>query len=102
MPLPRLPDITRLIATLAERSSRHALAVVLGGALLAMLAGWLAVAHLGITTDTEEMFARSLPWRQREIALAKATLKEATVAAVMTTTTTMNARPSASHGFQPT
>jgi hopanoid biosynthesis associated RND transporter like protein HpnN len=72
MPLPRLPDITRLIATLAERSSRHALAVVLGGALLAVLAGWLAVAHLGITTDTEEMFAKSLPWRQREIALAKA------------------------------
>ncbi len=72
MPLPRLPDITRLIATLAERSSRHALAVVVSGVLLAVLAGWLAMTHLGITTNTEEMFAKSLPWRQREIALAKA------------------------------
>jgi hopanoid biosynthesis associated RND transporter like protein HpnN len=72
MSLPRLPDATRLIATLAERSSRHALAVVAGGVVLALLAGWLAISRLGITTDTERMFSAALPWRQHEIAMAKA------------------------------
>jgi hopanoid biosynthesis associated RND transporter like protein HpnN len=39
--------------------------VILAGAALAVFAGWYAVGHLGITTDTDQMFAASLPWRQR-------------------------------------
>ena len=39
--------------------------VILAGAVLAIFSGWYAAGHLGITTDTDEMFAASLPWRQR-------------------------------------
>jgi hypothetical protein len=44
---------------------RNALRVVLAGALLAIFGVWYAAAHLRINTDTDQMFAASLPWRQR-------------------------------------
>ena len=44
---------------------RNALFVVLAGVLLVIFSGWYAAGHLGITTETDEMFAASLPWRQR-------------------------------------
>ena len=44
---------------------RHALSVMLAGLLLAGFSGWFAATHLGVSTDTDLMFADSLPWRQR-------------------------------------
>jgi len=64
-------NLPRLLSTLVERSSRHAVAVVLGGLLLAVLAGWLAASRLGVTTDTTTLFSSSLPWRQLDIAMAR-------------------------------
>lgn len=50
-------------------SARNALAVVMGGLVLAVLAGAWSAHRLGISTDTDAMFAESLGWRQRQIAL---------------------------------
>src|SRR5712691_10951435 len=44
---------------------RRALLVILTSGALAIFSGWYAAGHLGITTETDEMFAASLPWRQR-------------------------------------
>jgi len=44
---------------------RNALSVVFAAVLLVIFSGWYAAGHLGITTETDEMFAASLPWRQR-------------------------------------
>jgi hopanoid biosynthesis associated RND transporter like protein HpnN len=54
-----------LLVGLVERCRANALLVVLAGLGLAGFAGWYAAGHLGINTDTDEMFAASLPWRQR-------------------------------------
>ncbi len=60
--------LARLFAALVGFGRRHAARVVLAGVLLAMLATWLGVERLGITTDTSALFSASMPWRQREIA----------------------------------
>jgi len=59
----------RLLAGLVDFCQRHGLLVVFGGIALAGFAGLYAGHHLGISTDTDEMFARSLPWRQKALAL---------------------------------
>src|SRR5262249_8138150 len=46
-------------------SRRRALAVTLGGFLLAVLSALYAVTHLEVSTDTDKMFSSSLPWRQQ-------------------------------------
>ena len=59
-------DANRLIVGLAEFSRRHALVVALGGLLLAALPPpGRGRHHLGVSTDTDRMFSRSLPWRQQ-------------------------------------
>ena len=55
----------RLLVGLVDHCRRNALRVVLAGVFLAIFAGWYAAGHLGINTDTDQMFAASLPWRQR-------------------------------------
>ncbi|MBV8132376.1 MAG: MMPL family transporter [Alphaproteobacteria bacterium] len=55
----------RLLVDLVDFCRRNALLVVLVSAFLAIFAGWYAAGHLGINTDTDQMFASSLPWRQR-------------------------------------
>ena len=55
----------RLLVGLVDRCGRHALHVVVASIILAVFAGWYAAGHLGISTDTDLMFAESLPWRQR-------------------------------------
>src|SRR5271165_6691168 len=55
----------RLLAGLVDFCRRNAFRVVLAGGCLAVFAGWYAAGHLGINTDTDQMFAASLPWRQR-------------------------------------
>ncbi len=57
--------LNRLIVGLAEFSRRHALAVALGGLLLAAFSAFYAVTHLEVSTDTDRMFSNSLPWRQQ-------------------------------------
>jgi uncharacterized protein len=57
--------LNRLIVGMAEFSRRHALAVALGGLLLAALSIFYAVTHLDVTTDTDRMFSSSLAWRQQ-------------------------------------
>ena len=46
--------------------------MVLVGLLLAGASGLYASRHLGINTDTDQMFAASLPWRQHAMALSRA------------------------------
>ena len=57
-------SLSRLLVGLVEYSRRHALAVVLGGLVLAAFSAFYAMHHLGVTTDTDQMFAPTLPWRQ--------------------------------------
>jgi hopanoid biosynthesis associated RND transporter like protein HpnN len=59
--------LIRLLVRLVDFSRRHSLSVVFGGVLLAVLAGWVASAHLGVSTDTDLLFKDSLPWRQRSV-----------------------------------
>jgi len=63
--------LNRLIVGMADFSQRHALGVTLGGLLFAVLAGFLAVSRLGVSTDTDLMFSPSLPWRQQAEELNK-------------------------------
>ncbi|MDR3529446.1 MAG: MMPL family transporter [Rhodopila sp.] len=59
--------LIRLLVRLVDFSRRHSLSVVLGGVLLAVVAGWVASVHLGVSTDTDLLFKASLPWRQRAV-----------------------------------
>ncbi|MGH7188169.1 MAG: MMPL family transporter [Acetobacteraceae bacterium] len=61
-----------LLATLVERARRHAAAIVVIGLLAGSACGFYAVHHLGISTDTDQMFPSTLPWRQKQIALERA------------------------------
>ena len=58
----------RLLVGLVDFCRRRALLVAVAAASAAVFAGFFAAAHLGISTDTDEMFAKSLPWRQRALA----------------------------------
>ena len=54
-----------LLAGWVDFCRRKAVLVLLAGLVLAIFSGWYAAGHLGINTDTDEMFAANLPWRQR-------------------------------------
>ncbi len=59
------------LASVVSLSARRATTVVLVGALLAVLSGWLAATRLGVTTDISTLFNPSLPWKQREAELKR-------------------------------
>jgi len=59
--------LARLLVGLADFSRRNAVAVVLASVLLAAFSAWVAMHGLGISTDTDLMFSKDLPWRQRAI-----------------------------------
>lgn len=63
--------LNRLLVGVVDFCRRNALFVTIAGVLIAAFSVWLAYNHLGVTTDTELMFARSLPWRQHQIAYEK-------------------------------
>lgn len=68
------PDVSalqRLLVWLVGTSRRHAWAVVIAGLLFSTGAGVYATRHLGVNTDTDQMFSASLPWRQREISFER-------------------------------
>jgi hopanoid biosynthesis associated RND transporter like protein HpnN len=54
-----------LLVSLVDFCRRNALFVIFASVLLVAFSGWYAAGHLSITTDTDQMFAASLPWRQR-------------------------------------
>jgi hopanoid biosynthesis associated RND transporter like protein HpnN len=58
----------RLLAGLVDSCRRNAALVVLGSVILAVFSSWYGAHHLAINTDTDRMFAESLPWRQRAMA----------------------------------
>jgi uncharacterized protein len=58
----------RLLVGLVDFCRRHAVLVIGAAAILAAFSGVYAASHLRISTDTDKMFAASLPWRQRAIA----------------------------------
>ena len=62
----------RALVGLVDHCRRNAWRVVILGILLAAASGFYASRHLGIDTDTDHLFAASLPWRQHQIALEKA------------------------------
>ncbi len=64
--------LKRLLVRLVDASRRNAALVMLGALLLAGFSGWFASGHLGVSTDTDLMFAPSLPWRQRAATMDKA------------------------------
>ena len=58
-----------LLLRISGFSHRHALAVLLTLLSFAGLVGAWSAQHLGVSTDTDQMFATSLPWRARQIAM---------------------------------
>src|SRR5271169_1308600 len=64
--------IQRALVRLVDASRRRAWMVVLAGILFAAGSGFYASRHLGVNTDTDQMFSASLPWRQRAMALDRA------------------------------
>ena len=64
--------LQRALVGLVDASRRHARTVVLVGLLLAAGSGFYASRHLGVNTNTDQMFSASLPWRQRAMALDRA------------------------------
>ncbi len=60
--------LERLLLGLVDCCRRSALLVVLGGVVAAVFAGIFAAGHLAIDTDTDDMFAASLPWRRQAAA----------------------------------
>ena len=58
----------RLLVGLVDFCRRHAVLVIGAAAILAAFSGVYAASHLRVSTDTDKMFAASLPWRQRALA----------------------------------
>jgi hopanoid biosynthesis associated RND transporter like protein HpnN len=63
--------LNRLLAGLVDTSRRHALLVLLAGLLLAVIACGVAATRLGVSTDTDQMFSETLPWRRNAIEMNK-------------------------------
>ena len=61
---------TRL-AAIARLSSRHAPWLVLAGLLIAIGSAFYTKRHLGIDTNTDDLFSAKLPWRQAQMAMNK-------------------------------
>ena len=58
----------RLLVGLVDFCRRHAVLVIALAIAVAAFAAVYAAGHLGISTDTDKMFADSLPWRQQAAA----------------------------------
>jgi predicted exporter len=64
--------LSPLLAAIVARACRRAGVTVLIGLLIGALCLWAAATRLGVSTDTDQLFAQSLPWRQQDIAFTKA------------------------------
>ena len=56
-----------VLVGIVGQAQRHARLVVCVSVLLASFSAWFAATHLGISTDTNLMFPKSLPWRQASL-----------------------------------
>jgi hypothetical protein len=54
-----------IVIAVVDYCRQHAWAVVLTGALLGALSISYAASHLGVSSETDRLFASELPWRQR-------------------------------------
>ena len=61
----------RLIATIVLYASRHALLVFLAAVLVGAGCATYAAKRLEVTTDLSKLFADSLPWKQRDLAMKR-------------------------------
>ena len=59
------------LAAIARLSSRHAVWMVLAGLLIAIGSAFYTKSHLGIDTNTDDLFSAKLPWRQAQMAMDK-------------------------------
>jgi hopanoid biosynthesis associated RND transporter like protein HpnN len=59
------------LAAIARLSSRHAAWMVLAGVLIAIGSAFYTKHHLGIDTNTDDLFSAKLPWRQAQMAMNK-------------------------------
>jgi hopanoid biosynthesis associated RND transporter like protein HpnN len=57
-----------VIVAVVSAARRHAWVVIVVALALAGLGLWYAAGHLRIDTDTNDLFARTLPWRQAQMA----------------------------------
>ncbi len=64
--------LSPLLAAIVARSCKRAGLTVFLGVLLGVLCLWASATRLGVSTDTDQLFAQSLPWRQQDIAFSKA------------------------------
>ena len=63
--------LIRLLVRLVDFSRRHSIPVVIAGVVLVLFAGWVASIRLGVSTDTDLLFADSLPWRKQAAEMNK-------------------------------
>ncbi|MBW4021702.1 MAG: MMPL family transporter [Proteobacteria bacterium] len=59
------------LAAIARISSRHAVWLVLAGVLLAIGSAFYTAHHIGINTNTDDLFSANLPWRKAQVAMGK-------------------------------
>ena len=64
-------NLPRLLESIVALACRRAGLTVLLGAMLGALCVGAAYQWLGVSTDTDKLFAESLPWRQQDIAFNK-------------------------------
>ena len=63
--------MTEFIVRLVQFCRRYAMAVVLLFFALAGVSVWIAAGRLGVDTNTDNLFAKTLPWRQHAMAFDK-------------------------------
>lgn len=64
-------SLRRMLVILVDACSHRAKLVVLAGAVVALLAVLYAEGHLGVTTNTSEMFSSKLAWQQNAQILSR-------------------------------
>lgn len=60
--------LIRLLVQVVGLCRRHAFATLIVGLALAGFSAWYAAGHMGVNTDTDQMFSAELPWRKRAVA----------------------------------
>src|ERR1700730_998071 len=83
------------IVRVVDFCARHCWMVVLTGLALAVTTPAYDVSHFSITTDIEALISQTLPWHQRQLALAK-DFAQRGIIAVVTASTPENAEQATS------
>ena len=59
--------VTPILRAVVARAARHAILVVVASLVLATAGALYARDHLGVTTNTDDLFSNKLAWKQREM-----------------------------------